>query len=144
MNVKVKKTRENAKLPTYASAGAAGADLYACTGSSIEIQAGETAKRTLVIFRDCHSKNNILVVANSDREEEKIRLRAMSKGFLVALRKPRELGHRCRPGANHRHWKRCHARSWAARSTWLSPKSWKEVRYEAVKHCGARHRTRRY
>jgi hypothetical protein len=54
--------------------------------------AGETAKRTLVIFRDCHSKNNIVVTANSDREEEKIRLRAMSKGFLVALRKPRELG----------------------------------------------------
>ena len=55
--------------------------------------AGKTAKRTLVIFRDCHSKNNIVVTANSDREEEKIRLRAMSKGFLVALRKPRELGH---------------------------------------------------
>ena len=55
--------------------------------------AGQTAKqRTLVIFRDCHSKNNIVVVANSDREEEKIRLRAMSQGFLVALRKPRELG----------------------------------------------------
>ncbi len=54
--------------------------------------AGQTAKqRTLVIFRDCHSKNNIVVVANSDREEEKIRLRAMSKGFLVAVRKPREL-----------------------------------------------------
>lgn len=58
-----------------------------------QTKAGQTAKqRTLVIFRDCHSKNNIVVVANSDREEEKIRLRAMSKGFLVALRKPRELG----------------------------------------------------
>ena len=54
--------------------------------------AGKTAQRTLVIFRDCHSKNNIVVVANSDREEEKIRLRAMSQGFLVALRKPRKLG----------------------------------------------------
>ena len=53
--------------------------------------AGQTAKRTLVIFRDCHSKNNIVLTANSDREEEKIRLRAMSKGFLVAVRKPREL-----------------------------------------------------
>ncbi len=53
--------------------------------------AGETAQRTLVIFRDCHSKNNIVMTANSDREEEKIRLRAMSKGFLVAVRKPREL-----------------------------------------------------
>ncbi len=53
--------------------------------------AGETAKRTLVIIRDCHAKHNILVVANSDREEEKIRLRAMSKGFLVAVRKPKQL-----------------------------------------------------
>ena len=53
--------------------------------------AGETAPRTLVIFRDCHSKNNIVVTANSDREEEKIRLRAMSKGFLVAVRKPKQL-----------------------------------------------------
>lgn len=49
--------------------------------------------KTLVIFRDCHSKNNIVVTANSDREEERIRLKAMSKGFLVAVRKPRELGH---------------------------------------------------
>lgn len=55
--------------------------------------AGETAQRTLVIFRDCHAKHNIVVNANSDREEEKIRLKAMSKGFLVAVRKPRELGH---------------------------------------------------
>lgn len=53
--------------------------------------AGQTAKRTLVIFRDCHSKHNIVVTANSDREEEKIRLRALSDGFLVALRKPRQL-----------------------------------------------------
>ena len=52
--------------------------------------AGQTAPRTLVIIRDCHSKNNIVVTANSDREEEKIRLRALSDGFLVALRKPRQ------------------------------------------------------
>lgn len=51
--------------------------------------AGETAPRTLVIIRDCHSKHNIVVTANSDREEERVRLRAMSKGFLVAVRKPR-------------------------------------------------------
>ena len=51
--------------------------------------AGETAPRTLVIIRDCHAKNNIVVTANSDREEERVRLRAMSKGFLVAVRKPR-------------------------------------------------------
>ena len=51
--------------------------------------AGQTAPRTLVIIRDCHAKNNIVVTANSDREEERVRLRAMSKGFLVAVRKPR-------------------------------------------------------
>lgn len=56
------------------------------------MKAGETAPRTLVIIRDCHSKNNIVLTANSDREEEKIRLRAMSKGFLVTVRKSRELG----------------------------------------------------
>ena len=54
--------------------------------------AGQTAKRTLVIIRDCHSKHNIVVTANSDREEEKIRLRALSDGFLVALRKPKQPG----------------------------------------------------
>lgn len=53
--------------------------------------AGQTAPRTLVIIRDCHSKNNIVLTANSEREEEKIRLRAMSKGFLVAVRKPKQL-----------------------------------------------------
>ena len=56
---------------------------------NLQKTAGETAPRTLVIFRDCHSKNNIVVTANSDREEERVRLRAMSKGFLVTLRKPR-------------------------------------------------------
>lgn len=54
--------------------------------------AGQTAPRTLVIIRDCHSRNNIVVTANSDREEEKIRLRALSEGFLVALRKPKQPG----------------------------------------------------
>ena len=53
--------------------------------------AGETAQRTLVIFRDCHSKHNIVVTAKSDREEERIRLRTISDGYLVAVRKPREL-----------------------------------------------------
>lgn len=68
------------------------------------LTAGETAQvRTLVIFRDCHSKNNIVLTANSDREEEKIRLKAMSKGFLVALRKPRQLepSHAPLPAVNH-------------------------------------------
>ncbi len=40
MKVNVKKLHENAKLPHYGSAYAAGADLYACEGC--EIPAGET------------------------------------------------------------------------------------------------------
>ena len=70
--------------------------------------AGETAPRTLVIFRDCHSKNNIVVTANSDREEEKIRLRALSDGFLVALRKPKQSGceTNCTTKPTNRTWRK--------------------------------------
>lgn len=39
----VKKLREGAILPTYGSAGAAGADLYACLDAPVTIQPGETA-----------------------------------------------------------------------------------------------------
>ncbi|MBQ6789780.1 MAG: dUTP diphosphatase [Clostridia bacterium] len=42
MKVNVKKLREGAALPTYGSASAAGADLYACTGESVTIAPGET------------------------------------------------------------------------------------------------------
>ena len=35
--VRVKKLRESAKLPTYGSAEAAGADLYACMGEAVTI-----------------------------------------------------------------------------------------------------------
>jgi dUTP pyrophosphatase len=41
--VKVKKLKENAILPTYGSAEAAGADLYACLEAPVTIGAGETA-----------------------------------------------------------------------------------------------------
>ena len=71
--------------------------------------AGETAPRTLVIIRDCHSKNNIVVTANSDREEEKIRLRALSDGFLVALRKPRQLEPKLEPSPATSHVWRKHS-----------------------------------
>ena len=37
MKINVKKVRESAKLPTYGSQYAAGADLYACTEGEIEI-----------------------------------------------------------------------------------------------------------
>lgn len=40
--VKVKKLRENAILPTYGSAEAAGADLYACLDADIMIAPGES------------------------------------------------------------------------------------------------------
>ena len=40
--IRVKLLREGAKLPTYGSAEAAGADLYACVEGSITIAPGET------------------------------------------------------------------------------------------------------
>lgn len=41
--IKVKKLRSNAILPTYGSAEAAGADLYACLDSNLTIGPGESA-----------------------------------------------------------------------------------------------------
>ena len=41
--IKVKKLRSNAILPTYGSAEAAGADLYACLEDSVIIEPGDTA-----------------------------------------------------------------------------------------------------
>lgn len=40
--IPVKKLRENALLPTYGSAEAAGADLYACLDNTVTIAPGET------------------------------------------------------------------------------------------------------
>jgi dUTP pyrophosphatase len=40
--IKVKKLRSNAILPTYGSAEAAGADLYACLENSVIIEPGDT------------------------------------------------------------------------------------------------------
>lgn len=42
MEVRVKRLREGAKLPTYGSSEAAGADLYACLEEAVTIQHGET------------------------------------------------------------------------------------------------------
>ena len=42
-NISVKILREGAKLPTYGSAEAAGADLYACLDADVTIEAGHTA-----------------------------------------------------------------------------------------------------
>ena len=41
--IKVKKLRENAIFPTYGSAEAAGADLYACLEEDVTIAPGQTA-----------------------------------------------------------------------------------------------------
>lgn len=41
--IRVKKLRLNAKLPTYGSAEAAGADLYACLEETILVEPGQTA-----------------------------------------------------------------------------------------------------
>ena len=43
MNVAVRKLKEKAILPTYGSAQAAGADLYACLDADMTIAPGETA-----------------------------------------------------------------------------------------------------
>ena len=43
MNVRVKKLKPDAVLPTYGSAEAAGADLYACLEADLEIAPGQTA-----------------------------------------------------------------------------------------------------
>ena len=41
-DVKIKKLRENAVIPTYGSEYAAGADLYACLDEAVKIEVGET------------------------------------------------------------------------------------------------------
>lgn len=41
--VKIKKQNKNAKVPTYATEAAAGADLYACLNAPVTISSGETA-----------------------------------------------------------------------------------------------------
>ena len=41
-DIPVKRLKQNAILPTYGSAEAAGADLYACLDNPVEIQPGET------------------------------------------------------------------------------------------------------
>lgn len=42
MPIHVKRLREGARLPSYGSAGAAGADLYACLDEPVTIRPGET------------------------------------------------------------------------------------------------------
>lgn len=48
-NIRVKKLRPGAKLPTYGTSYAAGADLYACLEESVVIEPGQTKKITIGI-----------------------------------------------------------------------------------------------
>lgn len=41
----------------------------------------------LVIIKDCHAKHNEVVEAKTPRDERRIRLTAMAKGYLVTERK---------------------------------------------------------
>ncbi len=43
MELKIKKVRENAKIPTRATDGSAGLDLYACIDQPITLKKGDTA-----------------------------------------------------------------------------------------------------
>lgn len=58
--------------------------------------AGETEPTTttgaivLVIIRDCHAKNNMVVTADTPAEERAYRRMATKQGFLVAVRKPKD------------------------------------------------------
>lgn len=44
MDIKIKKLKSNAIIPTRGSASAAGYDLYACIDESVRVYAGETVK----------------------------------------------------------------------------------------------------
>ena len=58
--------------------------------------AGETAQTTttgaivLVIIRDCHASHNLVVTAKTEKEEKTYRRMATRKGYLVAVRKPKD------------------------------------------------------
>lgn len=43
MELKIKKVRENAKIPTRATEGSAGLDLYACIDEPVTLNGGDTA-----------------------------------------------------------------------------------------------------
>ena len=51
--------------------------------------AGKTAWKTLVIFRDCHSKNNIVVPIENNYEERFYRHFAHRMGWPCTIRKPK-------------------------------------------------------
>lgn len=50
---------------------------------------GDAPKRTLVIFRDCHSKNNIVVPIENNYEERFYRHFAHRMGWPCTIRRPK-------------------------------------------------------
>ena len=69
--VHVKILRDGAKLPTYGTAGAAGADLYACVDAPVTIRPGETvyARSGLACKRGLAPANKVGVVDSDYRGE---------------------------------------------------------------------------
>ena len=51
--------------------------------------AGETAPRTLVIFRDCHKSNNLVIPIENNNEERFYRHFAHRMGWPCTIRKPK-------------------------------------------------------
>lgn len=64
-SIRVKKVRENAVLPTYGSAGAAGADLYACLEAPVVIEPGESKFITTGIVMEVPVNCAALIYARS-------------------------------------------------------------------------------
>ena len=48
--------------------------------------------KTLVVIRDCHAKNNLVVTARTADDEQLYRKMASRKQWKVAVRKPRKGG----------------------------------------------------
>ena len=63
--IKVKRLRENAVIPTYGTAFSAGADLYACLDQPITVAPGETAKIPTGLALELPAQTAGLVFARS-------------------------------------------------------------------------------
>lgn len=63
--IKVKRLRENAVIPTYGTAFSAGADLYACLDHPITVAPGETAKIPTGLALELPAQTAGLVFARS-------------------------------------------------------------------------------
>lgn len=48
---------------------------------------GNTYPKTLVVIRDCHAKNNLVVTAHNDEDEQLYRKMAEKKGWKITERK---------------------------------------------------------